>query len=39
LREANEFPDRSHRIAALGNAVCPAIPELIGNAILQSMEE
>ena len=29
-------PDVSHRIAALGNAVVPQIPEMIGNAILQS---
>src|SRR5690606_2786197 len=28
-----------HRLAALGNAVVPAIPELIGRAILQSLGE
>jgi DNA (cytosine-5)-methyltransferase 1 len=30
-------PDVPHRIAALGNAVVPQIPELIGNAILDSI--
>jgi len=30
-------PDRTHRLAALGNAVVPQIPELIGNAILESL--
>lgn len=30
-------PDRVDRLKALGNAVVPQIPELIGNAILQSM--
>jgi DNA (cytosine-5)-methyltransferase 1 len=30
-------PDVPHRIAALGNAVVPQIPELIGRAILASM--
>jgi DNA (cytosine-5)-methyltransferase 1 len=29
-------PDVSHRLAALGNAVVPQIPELIGRAILQA---
>ena len=33
-RVANGVPDRSHRLAALGNAVVPQIPELIGRAIL-----
>ena len=33
------LPNVSHRIAALGNAVIPQIPELIGNAILQAMNE
>jgi len=28
-------PDRAHRLKALGNAVVPQIPELIGNAILK----
>ena len=37
-RVANGVPDRSHRLKALGNAVVPQIPELIGNAILASME-
>jgi DNA (cytosine-5)-methyltransferase 1 len=33
-RVANGVPDRSHRLAALGNAVVPQVPELIGRAIL-----
>lgn len=37
-RVANGVPDRSHRLKALGNAVVPQIPELIGNAILAAME-
>jgi DNA (cytosine-5)-methyltransferase 1 len=37
-RVAHGLPNRSHRIAALGNAVVPQIPELIGNAILQSLK-
>jgi DNA (cytosine-5)-methyltransferase 1 len=36
-RVAHGVPDRAHRLAALGNAVVPQIPELIGHAILQSM--
>jgi DNA (cytosine-5)-methyltransferase 1 len=36
-RVANGVPDRAHRLKALGNAVVPQIPELIGNAILRSM--
>jgi DNA (cytosine-5)-methyltransferase 1 len=35
-RVANGLPDQSHRIEALGNAVVPRIPELIGHAILQA---
>jgi DNA (cytosine-5)-methyltransferase 1 len=35
-RVANGVPDRSHRLAALGNSVVPQIPELIGRAILQA---
>ena len=35
-RVANGVPDRAHRLAALGNAVVPQIPELIGHAILQA---
>ena len=38
-RVADGVPDRPHRLAALGNAVVPQIPELIGNAILESMKE
>jgi DNA (cytosine-5)-methyltransferase 1 len=35
-RVAHGVPDRAHRLAALGNAVVPQIPELIGRAILQA---
>jgi DNA (cytosine-5)-methyltransferase 1 len=35
-RVANGLPDQSHRTEALGNAVVPRIPELIGHAILQA---
>ena len=34
-RVANGVPARSHRLKALGNAVVPQIPELIGRAIAQ----
>jgi DNA (cytosine-5)-methyltransferase 1 len=37
-RVANGVPDRAHRLKALGNAVVPQIPELIGNAILASLK-
>ena len=37
-RVAHGVPDRSHRLKALGNAVVPQIPELLGNAYLQSLE-
>lgn len=33
-RVANGIPQRSHRLKALGNAVVPQIPELIGKAIM-----
>jgi DNA (cytosine-5)-methyltransferase 1 len=33
-RVAHGVPDRAHRLKALGNAVVPQIPELIGRAIL-----
>lgn len=36
-RVANGIPDRSHRLKGLGNAVVPQIPELIGDAILESI--
>lgn len=36
-RAPDGFPDGAYRIAALGNAVVPQIPELIGNAILERM--
>lgn len=35
-RVAHGVPDRAHRLKGLGNAVVPAIPELIGRAILQA---
>lgn len=35
-RVANGVPNRTHRLKQLGNAVVPAIPELIGRAILES---
>jgi len=38
-RVAHGVPNRSHRLKALGNAVVPQIPEMIGHAILQSMKE
>lgn len=34
-RVADGIPDRAHRLKALGNAVVPQIPQLIGEAILQ----
>lgn len=34
VRVANGIPDRTHRLKSLGNAVVPAMPELIGRAIL-----
>jgi DNA (cytosine-5)-methyltransferase 1 len=36
-RVANGIPQRAHRLKALGNAVVPQIPELIGNAILAAI--
>lgn len=36
-RVAARIPNRVDRLKTLGNAVVPQIPELIGNAILQSM--
>ena len=35
-RVANGVPSRTHRLRALGNAVVPQIPELIGRAILDA---
>jgi DNA (cytosine-5)-methyltransferase 1 len=35
---AHGVPQRVDRLKALGNAVVPQIPELIGRAILKSME-
>lgn len=39
LRAANGVPDRVDRTHALGNAVVPQIPELLGRAILESMRQ
>ena len=36
VRTSNGIPGRTHRIAALGNAVVPQIPEIIGRAILEA---
>ncbi len=38
-RVANGLPNIVDRRSSLGNAVVPQIPELIGNAILESMKE
>lgn len=38
-RGADGVPNRVDRVGACGNAVVPAIPELIGNAILASLEQ
>jgi DNA (cytosine-5)-methyltransferase 1 len=38
-RSHDGFSPNMERIKSLGNAVVPQIPELIGNAILQSMEQ
>jgi len=35
-RVANAIPNQSHRLAALGNAVVPGIPELLGRAIMNA---
>lgn len=37
-RVAHGVPNRVDRLAELGNAVVPQIPEIIGHAILQSLE-
>ena len=37
-RVANGVPARAHRLKALGNAVVPQVVELIGHAILQSID-
>lgn len=37
LRDDAGFPAQVDRIAACGNAVVPQIPELIGNAILSTL--
>lgn len=38
-RTSDGIPSRVDRTSALGNAVVPQIPELIGNAILKAMNE
>lgn len=37
VRTLNGVPAQSHRLAALGNAVVPQIPEIIGRAIMESV--
>lgn len=38
LRGDDGFPQNAHRVAALGNAVVPQIPEIIGHAILKTLQ-
>ena len=38
-RVADGVPDRAHRLKALGNAVVPQIPELLGRAYLETLEQ
>ncbi len=38
-RTDDGIPDRTHRLKALGNAVVPQIPELIGRAIMENYHE
>lgn len=38
-RVADGVPNRVDRVGALGNSVVPQIPEMIGNAILSSMDK
>jgi DNA (cytosine-5)-methyltransferase 1 len=38
-RVAHGVPDRAHRLKALGNAVVPQIPELLGRAYLETLEQ
>jgi len=38
-RVAHGVPDRAHRLKALGNAVVPQIPELLGRAYLETLEK
>jgi site-specific DNA-cytosine methylase len=35
---ADGVPNRAHRIAAIGNAVCPPLVEVIGRAIIAASE-
>jgi len=37
-RVADGVPNRAHRIAAIGNAVCPPLVEVIGRAIIAASE-
>ncbi len=38
-RVAHGIPNRAHRLRCLGNAVVPAIPEIIGRAIMRATNE
>jgi DNA (cytosine-5)-methyltransferase 1 len=38
IRVPDGIPHRVHRVEALGNAVIPQIPQVIGNAILASLD-
>jgi hypothetical protein len=39
MSEANKYADRIHKLRALGNAIVPAIAEIIGRAILKAEVE
>jgi len=39
VRKSNDVSSRVDRIAALGNAVVPHIPEIIGRAIMESEQQ
>lgn len=39
IRISHGIPHRVHRVEALGNAVIPKIPQVIGNAILETLKQ